>query len=385
MKKLWLSISLALVGLLLAAWFAIDRTLDRWENGEWPARLGHLSDVPKRVVELPVNANAIRLAALAAPLGIDLTPGSSRYDPNFSKVRGALLPYLKAELERETLEIDDPPSLVGSYLSEHDAEIDAARDHVLSNGPLVWPASLRENAKRTQFSAIMDLSRVLAARALVRAKKNDARAWDDVHAMWLVTRPQWQSSVTSFFALNPTRMVNGVAMKLPQPEPAWLGELKSIDYRTALAGATQAGLWDERRTVASDARQSREVGRMIGAPLVAVSFAETAEKMRRRTSELYALRNCDVAAVPSRVAPAPWNMLRGGEIFWVSSVWSSLGRFYAELEARERFAALRRGEKPTASSVCSDGHWLIDDHTVRFDRAIAVQSGIKYPLTLTLR
>ena len=373
MKRLWLSLSLALVGLLAAGWFAIDRALDRWENGEWPAGLGRMSDVPKHFVERRMNDGTHRIIVSMAALHSDLDSAA---------VRESSSKYLKEQLGRNDLAIDEPPAVLSELLKRRSVELDALRGRILNEGEFVWQSSIRQYPlSPLEVSSTLT---IFAVRALVSARRKDAAGWDDLHAMWIVSKGLWQSPSTPFLALKATCLMNGVAMKMPQPEPDWLAELNAIDYRRAFAYSTQVGMWEERRSLAASDR-SHEWRRALRAPLVAISFANSAETVRLRTAELYASKACDLAAVPSHIRVAKWNVLGEVESGWISPFWVSLARFQAEREARERFATLRSGRTPAASSRCSDGNWIIDDHSVRFSRTINVTSGTNYPLTLTLR
>ena len=58
-----------------------------------------------------------------------------------------------------------------------------------------------------------------------------------------------------------------------------------------------------------------------------------------------------------------------------------LARFHVEKERTEKILQIKRGERPAATSRCTDGTWLIGDAPMlKFSRDIAVSAGAKYPL-----
>jgi len=394
MKRVWFALWVLPLVIALAVWLAVDRTLDRWEANEWPGGLGRLSDVPKHLVEHVTNSKAQRLIELAAPLGINLTPGGAvttvEVSPvPFFRVRDPLEKYLHEQLARPGVAVDAPPAVLAEYLQRHALDIDVVRDHLVGDGQVIWPSSLYVNAESANVSAISDLEQVLAARALSRARAGNASAWEDAHAAWLLCRTLWQSPLTAVRAFEVVRLVNAVAMKLPQPEPVWIADMDAMDYRTLFAGGIQAEVWAYRRSVPDLVKLRPVWQRPFVSPALSISFDEAAEKTRARIAELHRSTACDTAAVPSQIELTRWNLFyKDLQMNWLTKVWAPLARFSVELEAREKFAALRRGEKPSPISHCSDGQWIVDDHSVRFSRTIPPDSGPfsgpNAPLTLTL-
>jgi hypothetical protein len=200
------------------------------------------------------------------------------------------------------------------------------RDHILGAGPIQWKVAVQTKGEYTPAPALgghTSLVRLFAARAFMKTRKNDASAWDDLHAAWILARglfdrPELISQLTAMFM---ARVINATAAKIPLPAPAWLAEMKSLDYRRRLAAAHQFDAWRHRLTYfnVSDPPLLWRHG-----PWLRMSAADTNEQTRVRVAELLRARSCDLATTrsgasrsrsppgtPSASSPSPTNSTPG--------------------------------------------------------------------------
>lgn len=211
---------------------------------EWPMELGAAADLAERYPKHGISADAQRLAVLARPAGIDFLQKT----PRQSDLAEAIADYLNAEQRRDVPSIEAPPATVARFLAERDREIDVIRDHLLFHGDgITWELDLGRgfDAPRPYLLAHLQLARLLTARALIRARSDDARAWDDLRAVTaldrtLQPRPELVSQV---IALHLARTVTGAAWKLPLPVPPWFAEFQKEDRRALVMRGIQHDAW----------------------------------------------------------------------------------------------------------------------------------------------
>jgi hypothetical protein len=206
----------------------------------------------------------------------------------------------------------------------------------------------------------MTMARALVASALTKARANDTAAWDDLHAVWKLSRtldghPQMMAQTA---ALSMARMSNAVAWKMPLPAPAWLGELQARDHVRTLLEAFQyqtASYWED------------------GARIFPTKWlANSVDHDRLIAEELFNLTRCDVNT--------PMNEL-GTDL---TSVWRRAFRYRAEREATANALRVREAKSIETGSRCSDGGWMFDGTTLRFSREIATAAP-DTPMPLVLR
>jgi hypothetical protein len=206
----------------------------------------------------------------------------------------------------------------------------------------------------------MTMARALVASALTKARANDTAAWDDLHAVWKLSRtldghPQMMAQTA---ALSMARMSNAVAWKMPLPAPAWLGELQARDPVRTLLEAFQyqtASYWED------------------GARIFPTKWlANSVDHDRLIAEELFNLTRCDVNT--------PMNEL-GTDL---TSVWRRAFRYRAEREATANALRVREAKSIETGSRCSDGGWMFDGTTLRFSREIATAAP-DTPMPLVLR
>jgi hypothetical protein len=384
---------LIVVAVPLAAWVLLSIAAMVMERSlaarAWPDGLGSIANVPARYPEAPADTlAAVALTRLATPLGVDLKPRDGRYLPtpparnDFKAIERPLHGYIEAQLVRPSGAIDPPPPLLVGYFADRRAELDAVRTFVLSGAPVAWKTQLSRGfeAPIPNLLGHMELSRLLVADALLKARANDFSAWDDLHAVWLLdaglrSRPDLISQLIGVASL---RMVNAAAAKLPLPEPSWLAEVRAFDSRKAIVASMQAEAW-------AWTHLPPQHGGWLARPYVRLSAADAAEHMRAAFAAMASSNACDVddAALSDAVVRSipRWNVLAKIAIPNISGTWQRVARVTPELELTEKVLQLRRGQTPSPDSRCSDGRWLVSASAVTFDRPLRTpKTGINYPL-----
>ena len=323
---------LATIALVIwvASWFRAEDAVAAAAAKPWPGGLGRLDSVGRRYPPLHANEAAKKLTALGSAFANDK----------------AVEDFVRREITRGQMTIGNPPAL---------RDVSAMRDLLL--GPqVVWESGDRvsDNESSTSRALQMSVARALVASALTRARGNDPEAWEDLHAVWNLARaldpyPQLTLRTAS---LSMTRMVNGVAWKMPLPAPSWLGEMQERDYVQPLVVAFQY-------EVASNWAHAVRI-------FPTKWLAESIERDRRLSGELLKRTQCDVNA-PN-----------------LSFVWRRAFRYRAEREATANALRVREGKPIRSASRCSDGSWTFDGATLRFAREIPTAAP-DIPMPLVLR
>jgi hypothetical protein len=306
----------------VATWFRDDHAVASSAAQPWPAGLGTLDAVGKRLQPLKANPASVRLTALSKAL------------PQNDVVET----FVTREVTRGERTIGEPPAL---------PDVTAIRQLALQE-PVVWERheGIDHEGTMTMRGVQMTIARALVADALVKAPANDPLAWEDLHAVWKLARtldghPQMMAQTA---ALSMARMVNAVAWKMPLPAPAWFEELQSRDQLGPLLAAFQyqaASYWSD------------------GVQLFPTKLlAESVEHDRLIAQKVSQLTTCDVIV--------PMNKL-GVD---VASVWRRAFRYRAEREATANAIRLREGRPIEPTSRCTDGAWTVDGPTLRFSRPI---------------
>jgi len=388
MKK----IIVIVVAVPLAAWILLSIAAMAMERRAaarpWPDGLGSIDSVPARYPDRAADTPAaLALTRMTMPLGVDLAQRERRFVAapparrEFGAINAQLRTYIEAQLTRPSEGIDPPPLLIG-YFADHGAQLDAVRTHLLSGAPIAWKTELSRgfDAPIPNLLGHMELARLFVADALVKARANDAAAWDDLRAVWLLdaglrSRPDL---ISQLIALASSRMVNAAAAKLPLPAPAWLAELSAVDYRKSLSASMQAEAW------AWTHLPSRGGG-WLARPYVRLSGADAAEHLRAGFARMAASSACDVdeaALTDAVVGSIPrWNVLARTAIPNLAGVWQRAARMTPELELTAKVLQLRRGETPSPESRCSGGRWIVTASSVKFSGNLrAPKTGTNYPL-----
>ncbi len=376
------------LALVIAVWvvgsLVASGGMQRIGEEQWPAGLGTLASVEQRFPPRKTNDSARRLVELAAPLGITFQPASGKADP----VRTAITEYVKAEHGRAEAAIGEPPAAVQTYLAAHEAEIDALRDHLLHGDPIVWELDIAKgfDAPLPSLVGHMNVVRLLTARALVRGRGDDARAWDawdDLHAAWRVAqmlepRPEL---ISQMIVLAATRSVNGAAWKLPPAaNNAWLAEVQRLDHRRLLISAYQNEMWVMWR---NGERSMNGVSGFVARPYLRWQIVDLARRQRAAMERLAAVTTCGPGGPPSAEYIPKWNVLAAiampGE-----GAWQRAFRWVAEREATRNAILIAEGQPIVTSSACSDGAWRFENGRLSFSREIAGAGAADVVMPLSL-
>jgi hypothetical protein len=361
-------IGLAVIG---AAWFfgglVATGEMQRVGTVDWPAGLGTLASVEARTRPQKTSDGARRLVALAAPLGISFKTSADTPEP----VRKAIGEYVKAEQERSESTIGEPPAEVLSYLTTHEAAIDALREHLLHGDPIAWEIDVSKgmDAPIPNLLGHMQVARLLTTRALLRARKHDVRAGDDLHAAWRLTqtlqaRPEL---ISQLIALAMSRMVNASAWKLPESDTAWLDEMRNVDHRRLLLGGYQYDTWLMWR---HGEESTQGAIWTIARPHLRWSVADMTDHQRRIAAEVAATTACafDGEAFSRHVTESipRWNTFAKIATPDIGSVWQRAFRASAEREATMNAVRIAKDQPIVAKSVCSDGAWRFENDRLTF-------------------
>ncbi|HKO54685.1 MAG TPA: hypothetical protein VJ276_02335 [Thermoanaerobaculia bacterium] len=339
MKKALVAVAGIALVVWVVSWFRLPGAVATAAARPWPGGMGTLESVAARFPPQRANAASVKLTALANAL------------PKNEAVEN----YVGREIARGELTTGEAPAL---------PDVSAMRELLLRE-PVVWarPAGIGDiGDKETSARRVvqMTVARSLVASALTKARAHDPAAWEDLHAVWNLSRslegqPQMMTQTASF---SMVRMINGVAWKMPLPAPAWLGELQQRDEVRRLLEAFQyqaASYWQD------------------GARMFPTKWlADSVERDRGIAEALFKETRCDVSA--------PMNDL-GTDL---SFVWRRAFRFHAEREATANALRARQGKPIEAASRCSDGGWTFDGTTLRFSRDIPTAPPDK-PMPLVLR
>ncbi|HKS29822.1 MAG TPA: hypothetical protein VJS44_18510 [Pyrinomonadaceae bacterium] len=329
-------IAVALVA-SFALWLRDDDAVATSAARAWPGEMGALKAAADRWPPLKANAASVKLTELAGAL------------PKNETVED----FLARELTRGELTIGEPPPL---------PDVTAIRELLLRE-PVSWETEEgigggnESNARRTTQ---LTVARALVASALAKARSKDAAAWDDLQAVWKLSRtldghPQVMAQTA---ALSMARMINAAAWKMPLPAPEWLSELQARDPVQPLLEAFQfqtASYWEDGSRV-----------------FPTKWLASSIEHDRRIAEELFTLTQCDVNTRANEIGTD------------LTSVWRRAFRYRAEREATANALRVREGKAIETGSRCSDGGWTFDGTTLRFSREIGTAAPDK-PMPLVLR
>lgn len=388
MKKIVIGIALLPVFLYAGLWIFAKALHASCDSRAWPQNLGLVADSAKHYPDMESNSAANALATLTLPIGINVMPREkkSHMHGGFEDVRKSFSDYITVQLERASDQSAAPPADVVAFLSAHQAQIDQVREHIATAGPIRWQLHVRQgfDAPIPNLLGYMSLARLFSARAFAKAANHDATAWDDLHAIWLLDRELWDRPelISQLIALAGTRMVNAAAVKMPLPAPAWFDELRKRDYRRDLARSFQAEAANWKITFDNELHK-HVVKNSLMYPYIDACLVDGTEQMRVETARMASQTGCDLSNVPP-LTISPWNIFSRIAFPNLTAAWQRVYRFDAEREATDKVLALRRGEMPTASTVCSDGKWIVEANRVKFDRVLPINAGVKYPLQYTI-
>lgn len=396
MRRLILVVILALLLLVWGSCAVVARHVaDEAAAAPWPLQLGGLREVPARYPKRSASPAALALGPLEARLGIRFDRNDKRpvtkEERAFSLVKESLANWISAQVVSAHDAITPPPPELARFLDEHQADIDAIRDHVLANEKQIeWVSDLSQltEAPLPNLLAHMAVTRCLAAAAL---RSGD---WQYLHAVWILSRALWQrpEPISLLIAIATTRFVFASACRFSSPAPEWFGEIARVDYVRAMAAAQQAEAWTVFVQLSNDpfAREGA-AQRRIGFPFRPIAkfwAADLAKRERAIVMHFAPMRECAIDgatfdkrtldalpkfAIHARIALPNWG-----------SMWQRLARFRAEVELAERVVALKARKWPPlapdlSTSQCSDGTWKYADGELHFSREIPAR-GSAFPL-----
>ena len=366
MKRALPLIAIALVTLLVAAFLADVAVKTSWLRAgrlEWPDGLGKLEDFPKRFPKAEPTPSAMRLIELGQPLGIEFTPKQKTKSP-FE----ALGTYVKAQQDRNVIEVEPPAADVVAFLDGHERDIDALRDHLLAHGAQIgWAVDLDAGLEMPlpNFLGHMHTARLLTARALVRARNGDARAWTDLEAVSrleqsLHKRPDFLSQLIS---LAIARMVNSTAWKLPLPVPASFANAPAVDRKRLYLRGWQGDAWVMWK-------HAPDLSLPFGKAFNRAALANMAVHQRDMAEQLSRVTECNFDGkdfFERRMSRIPrWNIAGKVAMPNVGAAWTRLRRSEAEREATANALRIRAGQPFDPRSRCSDGVWRYENGTLSF-------------------
>jgi hypothetical protein len=327
------------------------------------------------------NDAARRMVTLATPLGTTFEPTGGKVDP----IRTALSEYVMAQQVRADAVVVDPPAEVIAYLDQHEAQIDALREHLLHGETIVWDRDLSKgfDAPLPYLLGHMDVARLFTTRALLRGRANDPRAWDDLHAAWRVAqilepRPEL---ISQMICMAITRFVNGAAWKIPQaPNANWFAEVQQIDHRRLLLGAYQSEMYVMWR----NGERATMNGAMatIGKPYMRWAIIDMARRQRKAAEQLAAMTTCSLEPVTDADIPQ-WNII--AKIATPGNgAWQRAFRTIAEREATMNAIRIAQGQAIVAESACSDGKWRFENDRLSYSGPIAASGPTEKVMPLSL-
>jgi len=168
MKRVLIGIVLFVVCAYGVVWLAVAGMKQRYIAGNWPDNLGTLAGVAQRYPDMEMNAAATTLTKLTADLGVSTMPLVKLTSPDYDAIKEPLNTYFRAQLEHVGDQLQPPPANVATYLAQHDAQLNAIRDHVVSAGPIRWAQhfKLGHDAPLPNLLGQMTLTKLFTARAL---------------------------------------------------------------------------------------------------------------------------------------------------------------------------------------------------------------------------
>lgn len=293
---------------------------------QWPYGLGTIEDFDSRRDKATPSNEAKAIAKLMEKLPVDdATPDA----------------YVAAQVAKKDDAIDPPADNAG--LKGQDATIAALVQAVNGAGArIVWGA---EGAPWQTD----DTGFLLGAAALDSARGgNTARAWQQLHAFWLLAQSMATDPDGSRIGVRMKRAANAVARKLPPPVPAWSAEIAALEPRRDAAAIM----------LENTASRTRIQPALPGPLAVFRPISNWIEASNARRSR---------AAAESLTKPARCRISTADDVSFAEDIYRA-ARIEAELEATAKVLALKSeraalGRWPdtlrdAGASRCGDNHWI---------------------------
>lgn len=380
MKKILVSLVIVIAAVWLILSFAAKSKKTTVAAREWPMELGRLDSVPARYPKQTRTPAAAELERLVKNVGIEFLKRSGQQAPDPIAV------YVRKQLQRTDRTIEPAPPIP--------VELAPVRAHLLSGAPIGWDVDIARGASAPlpNLLAHMRLTRLFTASALERARTGEHAAWDDLRASHTLSRGLWKRPelISALIALAIDRNIIAAARQMPTPAPAWFDEIRNFDYRKAMQAAMQAEAWiisasirEISDSVSAEANPLRRFwDRMVKGPYYELSRADLVAHQRNTAVEISKVRVCALDAQDferRRLAEVAWWNQPGKFLAPnVMGSWERVFRLRAELELAEHALGLRSGSQ----SRCSDGHWIVTPASVKFSKAIPLDSPSEIPLEI---
>jgi CubicO group peptidase (beta-lactamase class C family) len=261
--------------LALCTWFAPDFSLSSSDD---PAAATLRSAFEAQYPKSDASGAALEIERLAAGLGIEMAPLETPNPPTDEKPRGEAGDYapftLKARkdrrrpsdelersfqtaavsefLNRELLISEDrigaPPPQLDRFLADNESGIAAIESLLLREPEIRWEMDVGKypNGPLPNLTGFMRLQRLLAARALVKARGGETdAALRSLDAGWrlnevLSSRPE---VISQLIVAAAAKIHVGVLRKVDTPAYGWTDRLRSRRFYSAFLTAFQNEVW----------------------------------------------------------------------------------------------------------------------------------------------
>lgn len=339
-------------------------------DARWEKSPGPLPDFAARYPRKETNPVARELETLAAAIGVDLTPGqqagahpSPAARRAHDEARPALNDWLVAELGRAEEPVEPPPEAVRAYLSSVRPGLDALAARLAEGPPPTWTedVDLLFAAPLPNLLGHVNLSRLFAASALLRALDGEADADRPLRAAWALSDPlrERPELISRLVHLADVRYVAGALRKVPAEPGPWRARLSTVDPRALVEECLLGEAW-----VVRELARRPSAGEIEGISTGAAWFAarpwlrlEASRLLEDHRRLVLAARNAPVTdGDPNAVARAAGldgsrSSLWGLDVVDVGSILRRADRLVVDLELTERLLLardLRRAAGPDA-------------------------------------
>jgi hypothetical protein len=358
----------------------------------WPDGLGVIRDVPRRYPVRKTTEETKLLAQLAVAVDVQLGGRGEEVKTELMsrELQKQLLDYLLAQMQKPDDAVDEPPPELAAFLAERRAAIVSLTSFINDAAPRIgWSEDVgAESPPSPNLTGYANLTRVLAADALLKGRAGDATAWERIRAIEALAKPMWRRGDTwsVSIALSASRLANGAARKLPPPLPPWWRDVDAFDARRAVIAGQQAKSWMWWNWVETRWK-TKPVLTVIFSPYIDASMSNFLNSGRSSAEEFAKLRDCgvDADAFAHRSRPASWSALRS---FGPGSngIDEQRARVYDfERDATARVFALKEHRPLPTASRCADGTWSHANGELRFSAPIPLKPPGKPAVPRTLR